>query len=534
MSELLEHLYFSCNPWWEGHDFETGITREHYLKNFHHMAESGRIEILGGCRSSGKSTLLLQMVKRAIDEGFPAEQVFYLIFEHPRFSSVPITTHLEGYYTLFRENRGKRLLLIMDEVQQSTAWQGELEALYTHDSITTICAGSPLAFPGTLERTHEGRISVTTVHTLNFEEYLHFRESLEIERFCYPLQKLAKHYLFAGGYPFHVINFESDQRAKHFEEILDNDIMRVFQIQKPSFLRDIMHFISMAVGTRINYDRMARMLKMDVTEVRDYCSYLESASLIKSARRFPPPPGDEAHETRKFYLYDTGIKTLLTGYCDLGPLAENAVFTHLLRHDISPCYWVEGDSEVDFILVQGGEGSHLSALPVEVKYVDEFNWHDSLYKGLRLFLRRFPHTEEAIIVTRDCEEDFVHESPSSSFAAAPAIGARGRQAARKRRVAATSCTRRICVPAAAARAAAARLPSRRRPGSGSSSSAPRKDFRLAPTSSGTPRLWNSSRRRRIARLSSRRLPKPIPGSASSRSPAMPAACAAASLASSQR
>jgi len=150
------------------------------------------------------------------------------------------------------------------------------------------------------------------------------------------------------------------------------------------------------------------MLKIPVQTVKDYCSYLETAALIRSIERLSQSPDDRTHQARKFYLYDTGIKTLITGYCDLGPLAENAVFSHMMRQGISPCYWAEGDREVDFVLRKKDEESAL--LPIEIKYVDEFSWQDSLYNGLKLFLHHFPGTKRALIVTRDCDVLFFHET----------------------------------------------------------------------------------------------------------------------------
>jgi len=89
----------------------------------------------------------------------------------------------------------------------------------------------------------------------------------------------------------------------------------------------------------------------------------------------------------------------------LGAKDENAVFLHLLREGKSSGYYPESEKEVDFVL-----GDFNNPMPVEVKYVSNFDWQDKRYKGIKLFLRRFPQTKEILIVSKDVETELKEDS----------------------------------------------------------------------------------------------------------------------------
>jgi hypothetical protein len=79
--------------------------------------------------------------------------------------------------------------------------------------------------------------------------------------------------------------------------------------------------------------------------------------------------------------------------------AENAVFLEIWHRGI-PCGY-DGDSggDVDFVL-----GSRARPLPVDVRYETAPDGHLGRYDGLKAFIRRFPRTREAVVITRSAEE----------------------------------------------------------------------------------------------------------------------------------
>lgn len=84
--------------------------------------------------------------------------------------------------------------------------------------------------------------------------------------------------------------------------------------------------------------------------------------------------------------------------------AENAVFLHFLKNRKSCGYYAESQREVDFIL-----GDFKNPLPIEVKYISDFDWQDRRFSGVKLFLRRFPRVKEVLIISKDVETEIAKE-----------------------------------------------------------------------------------------------------------------------------
>jgi predicted AAA+ superfamily ATPase len=51
------------NPWWEGKEIETGISRDAYLGKIPTYLTRRQIEVYIGSRRTGKTTLLKQFIK---------------------------------------------------------------------------------------------------------------------------------------------------------------------------------------------------------------------------------------------------------------------------------------------------------------------------------------------------------------------------------------------------------------------------------------------------------------------------------------
>lgn len=113
----MESIYYALNPWWEGRDFETGITREPYVCNFDTFLQRKQVEIFIGSRRIGKTTLLRQIIKKLLETVASQRDIFYLALDHPALSGVTISGHLKNMRKMFLHDRDKRLYLFLDEIQ---------------------------------------------------------------------------------------------------------------------------------------------------------------------------------------------------------------------------------------------------------------------------------------------------------------------------------------------------------------------------------------------------------------------------------
>jgi predicted AAA+ superfamily ATPase len=122
------------------------------------------------------------------------------------------------------------------------------------------------------------------------------------------------------------------------------------------------------------------------------------AFLVKPVEKWTTSYSERVYSQKKIYLWDNGVKTLLTGDGDEGSRAENAVFMELQRNNLFCGYYAESEREVDFVI-----GSVAEPVPIEVKYMTTFDWNDRRFDGVRLFLNRFPNVKNILLITKSVE-----------------------------------------------------------------------------------------------------------------------------------
>ena len=394
----MEALYYTLNPWWEGKEFAVGIDRDEYLRQVPTYLQRRQMEIFIGSRRTGKTTLLKQIVKNLLSRNIETKDIFYLALDHPRLSFVPLSEHVRNFRKLFMHDRGRRIFLFLDEVQDSPQWEGELKALYDLEEVKIFCSGSTSALLTRQEGKLTGRQIVTTIFTLSFPEYLQFRGLSPSLSEDYKYESLAEEYLSLGGYPEQVLHPSQEYLLNLLDDILARDLTRLHSLKKPFLLKELLRLIAAAAGSRTSFNKLAKVLGISVDTVKEYIGYFEMAFLIKSVEKWTTSSSEKIYAQKKIYLWDLGVKSLLTGSGDLGSKAENAVLIELLRGGISGGYFAESEREVDFVI-----GTVESPLPLEVKYLESFDWQDKRFAGLRLFLKRFPATRKALVITKDVE-----------------------------------------------------------------------------------------------------------------------------------
>jgi len=405
----MEALYYTFNPWWEGKDFESGIDRPDYLDHLPDTLKRKQVEVIIGSRRTGKTTLLKQYIKKLLQGGVSGNDIFYLALDHPSLASLPISEHLKNMRRMFMHGREKRLFLFLDEVQESPNWELELKGVYDMENLKIFCTGSTSALIKAQGGRLTGRQIITTLYPLSFGEFLLFQGQRPSVSEDYKYEKLVEDYLALGGYPEQVLNPSVEYMSNLLDDILARDLIRLYPIKKAFALKDLMRLLASSVGSRTSYNKLAKVLGLSLDTVKEYINYLESAFLVMPVEKWTTSYSEKVYAQKKVYLWDTGIKTLLTGPSDEGSKAENAVFMELQRKRVSCGYFAESEREVDFITGTTGK-----PCPVEVKYVSSFDWSDRRFSGVKLFLRRFPNTKRVLLITRNVETELKIDSTDIS------------------------------------------------------------------------------------------------------------------------
>ena len=392
----MEAVYYTLNPWWEGKMSDAGIDRDIYLKNTAVYFQRKQIEVFIGSRRTGKTTLLKQIIHVLLKEGISGKDIFYLALDHPALSGISIADHIKNFRKQFMHDRDRKLFVFLDEVQESPQWEPELKALYDLEPLKIFCTGSTSALLTRQEGKLTGRQIVNTIFTLSFPEYLKFKGMAPSLSEDYKYEQLAEEYLTIGGYPEQALRPSAEYMINLLEDILSRDLTRRFSVKKPYILKDLLRLVGAATGSRTSYNKLSKVLGVSVDTVKDYLGFLELAFLVKPLEKWTTSWTEKVYAQKKIYLWDNGVKTLLTGPGDIGSRAENTVFMELLRHSIPTGYYAESEREVDFVT-----GDVAAPVPVEVKYLDNFDWSDKRYAGIRLFCKRFPLVRQALVITKN-------------------------------------------------------------------------------------------------------------------------------------
>ncbi|MBI3921734.1 MAG: ATP-binding protein [Armatimonadetes bacterium] len=390
----MEETYSFLNPWWEGGRPDAGVLREEYLSALAPSLSRRTINVLIGSRRIGKTTLVKQIIERLLDKGTEPQDLLYLQLDHPRLSGATVSDHLKRFRRLFSHKRTRKQYLFLDEVQESPNWEAELKSLHDTENVKIVCTGSTASLLASQGGKLTGRQTVTTVYPLSFREFLAFRGEKTNLSESYRLEKLAEEYLQVGGYPENVLDPSEEYLHNLLQDIVARDLLRLHDLRRSNLLMDLLRLIAAGVGSRTSFNKLAKTLGITVDTVKDYVGHFEAAFLVRTLEKWTPSHTERTYAPRKVYLVDTGLKTLLTGKGDLGAKAETAVFMRLLRTKQHPGYFAESEREVDFVL-----GNPTSPEPIEVKYADSLDAADRRLGGLRLFLRRYPNTQVARVIS---------------------------------------------------------------------------------------------------------------------------------------
>ena len=399
----METIYYKLNPWWQKKEFEAGIERKRYLEDLIPLFNRRQINVIIGSRRIGKTTILKQLIKNLLEKnGVKAEEILYLELDHPQLVKTPVSEHLKKFRKQFMHSSDKKLFLFLDEIQESPDWERELKSIYDVENVKMVCTGSTSSLIKSQGGKLTGRQIVTPIYPLTFGEFLSFRNVSLDMREDYKYERMVEEYLNIGGYPENVLSPSDDYLNNLVESIIARDMVRLYHIKKPYILKDLLKLIASSVGTRISYSKLGRVLSTDPDTIKEYIEYFRSAFLVEILEKWTTSYNEKVYASKKIYLMDTGIKTLLTGTEDIGFKSENVVFLQLLREKAEDIgYYVEGQKEIDFVV-----GRYKTPQIVEVKYVSNLEWQDKRLQGVKLFLRKHPNIKSLTIVTRDTQKRF--------------------------------------------------------------------------------------------------------------------------------
>ena len=395
---LLERM-LRQNPWWQGQEVEEmkNYKERFLLKEIEKYLEDSQIVAILGLRRTGKSVLLLQIIKRFLSKVSP-KRILYFSFDEILGKDPEILEKIVEIYEneILKEDL-KKVYIFFDEINHLENWQVILKRFYDlKKKIKFFVSGSSSIYIKKTKESLAGRIYEFNLSPLDFDEYLYLRgvggENMNLEMLT--MKRELNRYFLSGSLPEIIDESDFSKVKKYVNSVIDKiifyDIPKVYEISQPEVLKIILSFVAQRPGMILEYQSLASSLKVTYQTVSKYVECLEKSFLIKLIYNFRGSPVARARKLKKAYL---GSINLISGFLDsesellekIPFLAENLVCLHL----DAKWFWRKY-TEVDF---------YHKNIPVEVKYTESKpDIKNSLLaaNGLK--------SKEILVITKDIEQ----------------------------------------------------------------------------------------------------------------------------------
>jgi predicted AAA+ superfamily ATPase len=334
---------------------------------------SSRMIGIRGARGVGKTTLLLQYMKRFLPGDASA---LYVSLDNIWFSEHRLTELIDS----FVKKGGKHLFA--DEVHKYPDWSQELKNVYDdYPELKIVFTGSSLLEILNARADLSRRAVVYQMQGLSFREYLnmslsenfpvyslqdileHHRDiSSQVLKRVKPLQYFGR-YLESGYYPF---SFEmKDLYYTQLEEVIDLileielPLLRGVDISYISRLKRLLLMIAESAPFTPNVQKLSEHIGINRATLVSYLHYLQETHLTKHL--YKDSSGmSRLQKPDKIFLENTNLAYVLaSGRANIGNLRESFFFNQLdYRHTVE--YPAKGDFLIDkkYTFETGGKGKN--------------------------------------------------------------------------------------------------------------------------------------------------------------------------------
>ncbi len=360
-TDIIEILY-DWNYW----DRELPDTqeREFYDKKIRGFIEKDEVIVIKGVRRCGKSTLMINQIKKLLCEGVSAKEILFVNFEDPRFLNhldVALMQQIKEVYLEYL-NPTSRPYLFLDEVQNIPDWEKWVNKEYELKlSYLSITGSNSSLLSSEIASVLSGRYVSVDVLPLSFKEFLAFKgislsSKLDLVAKKIELNRELNNYLKDGGFP-KLIEYDQDNKKEllitYKDSILLKDIVARFKLKNFTILEDIAAFLLANSGIIQSISKLKNNFSISHDMARDYIGYLEKAYLVYEVSKFDYSLKKQRVNEKKYYSIDLGLSNLMRvpNREFRGADLETVVFLELQRRGHKVYYYkTANDLEIDFVI----------------------------------------------------------------------------------------------------------------------------------------------------------------------------------------
>lgn len=344
---------------------ETNLDFTRYI--YREINWDNRLILLKGSKGVGKTTMLLQHIKRTFDD---PSKAFYASVDTSWF-----TTHTIVDLAEYLVSHGVTHLFL-DEVHKYLGWDRQIKEIYdAYPKLHIVITGSSMLQLSETDADLSRRCRKYVIQGMSFREYLEFEHiaqlpTIPLEKILnghqtiaahltnqMPIQKYFEQYLDHGYYPFY--KEEGDGFAARLEEGIDWIInVEIPAVEKVSY--ELVYKTKILLGIlaelnpyTLNVSDLATKLESSRDSVYKMLDLLQKAGLIR--RLYKKSTGMKKLQKPEKILFDnTNLMYALSPNSDVGTMRETFTANMLCTHKLAMP--AKGDLMIDnnYVLEVGG------------------------------------------------------------------------------------------------------------------------------------------------------------------------------------
>ncbi len=269
--------------------------------------------ILLGARQVGKTTLLMKLQKRLVEEG-----------KKVRFLNCDLEEERQAINTTSRTMLDRLVTgidaIFIDEIQRLNSPGLTLKILVDlYPQLMILVTGSSsYELRNQLNDALTGRYLDFILHPLSLSVIIENTASGKDKALAYPTANvLLPDVMRYGFYP--EIYLEPNPATKQIlldkivESYLFKDILAFHRIRYSQAIVDLARALAYQIGSEVNENELSRRLKIDRKTILSYIEILEKAFVVKRLYPFSRNPRREIGKQSKIYFIDLGIRNALVG-----------------------------------------------------------------------------------------------------------------------------------------------------------------------------------------------------------------------------
>lgn len=345
-----------------------------------------RVVSVIGPRRTGKTFLMFQIIKKLLEKGVEKNRILYINFERDLLLGIELSdlrNMIEIFYEIYPENKGQKVYLFLDEIQNVPAWEKFVRAIMDGENVQVFVSGSSSKLLSKEISTGlRGRTLPYHVYPFSFKEFLKTKD-FKMEKYLSSSQKakllnLLEKYT-RGSYPEAVL-FERE-KEKILREILDvtiyRDVVERFKVKNVKVLKLLLKGLASSAYFSVHkfYNYLKSLgIRVSKNTIYNYVDYFSDSLVLYALRKYSKSYKEIEQTIPKIYFVDNGL-LVVNGIENSSRFMENVVFLELIKKDFTPdnrnlFYFVSGDKEVDFVLKEGEKITRL----IQVCYnVEDFD-----------------------------------------------------------------------------------------------------------------------------------------------------------------